>query len=291
MVILRKPPWIRSKISHSRHSVHIAEVLDKYGLHTVCQKAACPNKGACWSENDITFLILGPHCTRNCRFCHVEDAVCLQQPAPDEPEKIARAIQALGLRYAVITSVTRDDLPDQGSRHFVQTVRAIKQRCSISVELLIPDFDGKEDLIQPVAHSGAEVIGHNMETVERLYNTARPQAAYAISLQTLELLKRAAPEFAVKSSLMVGLGETKAEIIQTAKHTREAGVDIFTIGQYLQPGKAHLPVQKYYTPQEFEELAHKAKDMGFHTVLTGPFVRSSYKARECYEEYKGKFEV
>jgi lipoic acid synthetase len=284
----RKPDWIRSKMTVSENSRHISHILEKYGLYTVCQEAACPNKHQCWDQNDVTFLIMGDICTRNCHFCNVKDQKIPEKIDSKEPEKIATAVNALGIDYIVITSVTRDDLIDFGSSHFARTVFLIKKSKSISVEVLIPDFHAKEDLLQNVILSGPEVIGHNMETVERLYKTIRPSSCYYTTMKVLNILKKQSFHTAIKTSLMVGLGETEKEIFQAASHAKEAGVDIFYIGQYLQPSKKHVPVNRYYSPKEFQELAVQINALGFTAVLAAPMVRSSFKAKESYLQHINK---
>ncbi|MBN1522170.1 MAG: lipoyl synthase [Candidatus Aureabacteria bacterium] len=285
MESIRKPFWIRSRVSASKPYQQVSQILKKQNLHTVCEEAMCPNKCSCWEKKDVTFLIMGTRCTRNCRFCNVEEG-----PAPEildesEPEKIAKALKALATDYAVITSVTRDDLADSGCSHFVQTTRMIKKSCGVPVELLIPDFQAKEPLLKAVMDAGPSVIGHNIETVERLYPSIRPASSYKKTLDVLRCLRRSAGGIPVKSALMVGLGESKQEIIETAQKAREAGVDIFYIGQYLQPSRKHVPVDRYYAPEEFQELSSALKDMDFSVVLAGPFIRSSYQAKESFLKY------
>jgi len=282
----RKPSWIRSSFSLSQNALRVSEKIKKLGLHTVCCEAACPNKGTCWNNNEITFLIMGRNCTRNCKFCNVEESKIPEALDPNEPEKIAEVLNELGTGYAVITSVTRDDLHDFGSSHFVQTVQTIKDKCNIHIELLIPDLKGNRDALTLLMEANVDVIGHNLETVESLYKKVRPLASYEISLSVLRFLKSKGSNFAVKSSLMIGLGETLEEILDTAREAYSCGVDIFYIGQYLQPGQHHVPVEKYYTPLEFEHIAELLEKIGFSAVLAGPLVRSSYKAKESYEKYK-----
>lgn len=286
--ILKKPFWIRSKITVSENFRRISHIVQKYGIYTVCQEAACPNKHQCWDQNDVTFLIMGDTCTRNCHFCNVEDQKNPGKVDPKEPEKIAKAVEALGIDYIVITSVTRDDLPDFGSSHFASTVSWIKKNKNVSVEVLIPDFHAKEDLVQKIILSGPEVIGHNMETVERLYKTIRPSSSYSATMKVLNILKKHRKNTAIKTSLMVGLGETEKEILREASRAKDAGIEILYLGQYLRPSKKHIPVNRYYSPQEFQDLGKEIKMLGFSAVLAGPLVRSSYKAKESYLRYRKK---
>lgn len=282
----RKPIWIRSQLAAGTAAAAVSLAVEKYGLNTVCREAACPNKGECWKKNEVTFLILGRSCTRNCRFCNVEEARTTPAVSAGEPARIAKALRELGIGYAVITSVTRDDLPDQGSGHFAKTTREIKKRTSALVELLIPDFRGRKELIRRVLCSRPDVIGHNVETVERLYRKIRPGSSYKTSLVTLATLKKESADIAVKTSLMAGLGETEEELLEAAAQAKEAGADIFYLGQYLQPGPRHCPVNRFYSPGEFRDLGRKIKDLGFSVVLSGPLVRSSYKARESFDEWR-----
>jgi lipoyl synthase len=282
----RKPFWIRSQLAAGTAATAVSRAVEKYGLNTVCREAACPNKGECWKKNEVTFLIMGRSCTRNCRFCNVEEARTPPAVSAGEPAKIAKALMELGISYAVITSVTRDDLPDQGSGHFAKTTREIKKKTSALVELLIPDFRGRKELIARVVDSRPEVIGHNMETVERLYRKIRPGSSYKTSLATLATLKKESGNIAIKTSLMAGLGEKREELLEAAAQAKEAGVDIFYLGQYLQPGPKHSPVKKYYHPEEFRDLGKKIKNLGFSVVLSDPLVRSSYRARESFWKWK-----
>lgn len=267
-----KPYWLRRNLSYSRDFFITKQLLRKFNLNTVCEEAACPNIGECWSRKEATFIILGKNCTRNCRFCNVNH----NSPEPldeEEPLRIAQAVKDLALDYVTVTSVTRDDLADGGSGHFIETPKAIKRLCpNTVVEILIPDIEVNEELF-----AVAEVIGHNIETIERLYPVLRPQADYRKSLNVLKRSKGL-----VKSAIMLGLGEEWDEIIQTLKDLKEAGVSIIHIGQYLRPSRRHFPVVKYYTPQEFEDIGRIAMDLGFKAVRSGPLVRSSYRAKESY---------
>jgi lipoyl synthase len=290
MTKLRKPSWIRSRTLAAGSPTPLPDVLRELRLNTVCREAACPNRGRCWEKSEVTFLILGRACTRSCRFCNVEACAAPEPPDPSETENVARAVERLGCDYTVITSVTRDDLTDGGCAHFLRTVAAVKDRSRSAVELLIPDFGGRGDLVAQMARSRAEVIGHNLEIPERLYAALRPKSSYARSLKVLESLKNTDSGIAVKTALMVGLGETQEEILTTARDAVNTGVDIFYLGQYLQPSLRHAPVLRYYTPKEFEELGDQVRQLGFGAVLASPLVRSSYRAKESYEEHKLKIQ-
>ena len=276
------PPWIRVRLSQGPNYNEVRGLLAGLDLHTVCQEAHCPNMGECFESRTATFLILGPVCSRNCRFCAVEGGRPLP-PDPDEPERVAEAVRALGLRYAVVTSVTRDDLPDGGAGHFARTIQAIRRespRCGI--EVLIPDFGGTARALETVLKAGPDVLNHNVETVPRLYPLVRPQADYR---RSLELLRRA-KEFGgalTKSGLMVGVGEEWEELVEVMADLRQAGCDLLTIGQYLRPSKEHLPIVRYYTPQEFGKLSEEGRALGFSHVEAGPLVRSSYHASKQLE--------
>jgi lipoic acid synthetase len=278
-----KPRWLRRRLPSGPEYEQVRDLIKKGRLHTVCQEAACPNQFECFSNHTATFLIMGDRCTRNCRFCNVETGT---RPAPldsDEPARVAEAVEQLGLHYVVITSVTRDDLPDGGAGHFAATIHEIRKRRPDSViEVLIPDFLGDAAALRTVLDAGPDVLNHNIETVARLYPQVRPQAVYRRSLALLEAVSRHRPAIPPKSGLMVGLGETLQEIRQTLTDLRQSGCRFLTIGQYLQPTLDHLPVRRYVTPEEFEELGDVARGMGFEAVASGPFVRSSYHAREMY---------
>ncbi len=249
-------------------------------LHTVCEEALCPNMAECWGSGTATFLILGDTCTRNCGFC----AVRTGRPSPDslddrEPHEVAVAVAAMGLRHVVITSVTRDDLKDGGAVRFGQTIRNVRARAPrCTVEVLVPDFRGDPDALRKVVDARPDIFGHNIETVERLYGLVRPEADYGRSLDLLRNVKALLSQIPTKSGLMVGLGETRKELLRAMADLREAGCDILTIGQYLSPSSRHLPVVRYYTPEEFEELKESGKARGFAWVEAGPLVRSSYRA-------------
>ena len=259
------------------------ELIGKDRLHTVCQEAKCPNMWECFSQQTATFLIMGSRCTRNCRFCSVAQGPA-EPPDPAEPGRIAAAVKQMGLSYIVITSVTRDDLADGGAVFFAETIQAVhRQIPSARVEVLIPDFQGNAQALQTVLNAHPDVLNHNIETVPRLYPIVRPQALYQRSLQLLSRVQKYDNCLPIKSGLMLGLGEHSAEIRSTLKDLFDAGCRILTIGQYLQPSKAHLPVKRFIPPAEFENWKSTALEMGFCEVASGPFVRSSYHAKELYQ--------
>lgn len=276
----RHPAWIRARAPAGKAFEEVRSLVESAGLHTVCQSARCPNIGECWRERTATFMILGGVCTRNCRFC----AVSHGSAGPvdlDEPRRVADAMARLGLRHAVITSVTRDDLPDGGAAVFAETIRLIHSRLpGCSVEVLIPDFQGSRDSLGAVLEARPEILNHNIETVERLYPAVRPQADYARSVALLRDAKVMRPDIRTKSGLMVGLGESRDELVAAMSDLRSAGCDILTIGQYLAPSHNHAAIERYYTPEEFDELRSVGLGMGFGYVESGPMVRSSYHAAE-----------
>lgn len=276
---LRKPEWIRIDARSNGNVQQVKKQLRELKLHTVCEEASCPNLAECFSHKTATLMIMGAICTRRCPFCDVAHG----RPMPldqDEPKNVASTIKQLGLKYVVITSVDRDDLRDGGASHFAEVVkeaRAISD--TLKVEILVPDFRGKVDLaLEKLSQQIPDVLNHNMETVPRLYESVRPGADYHGSLNLLYQFKRLHPEVDTKSGLMVGLGETKEEIIQVMKDLRANDVDMLTIGQYLQPSKYHLAVERYVTPQEFKEYETIGYELGFKNVASGPMVRSSYHA-------------
>jgi lipoyl synthase len=274
----RLPPWLKIRLKTSENSAKVRGLVDINKLHTVCESAACPNRTECWNTGTATFMILGNVCTRNCGFCNVPKGLP-EGLDRDEPNRIARAISALNLRYAVITSVTRDDLPDGGAEIFADTIRAIRDASpGCRVEVLIPDFQGSETSLRKVLDAGPDVLNHNLETVPSLYSRVRPQANYE---RSLEVLTHARDLGAIsKTGLMLGLGEGIDEIMSVLHDVRQAGCSIVTFGQYLQPGKRHLPVKKYYHPDEFGDLRERALSIGFSHVVAGPLVRSSYHAEK-----------
>ncbi len=280
-----KPGWIKAEApGESEPEVKVGEILSELGLNTVCREADCPNQGECWSEGTATFMILGRKCTRNCRFCDVETGNPAGEVNRNEPEQLKRGVKRLGLDYVVLTSVDRDDLKDGGAGVFRTAIEKIKQLSSPPlVEGLIPDFSGELSSLEKICESGVDVVGHNVETVERLTPEVRDRrAGYDQSLFVLEALKDLGPDLVTKSSIMLGLGEEKEEVIETLDDLRRAEVDIVTLGQYLRPTKEQLPVERFWEISEFEELKRRGEEMGFSGVVSGPFVRSSYRARETY---------
>ena len=279
------PEWLR-KPWPARYETRTQEILAALKLTTVCQSAECPNLGECWNRGAATFMILGESCTRACNFCAVKTGrgEPLEQLA-DEPERVAQATQALGLRHVVVTSVARDDLPDEGAEHFARVIRALKERCGpeLVVEVLVPDFHAREECLLTVAQARPDVFNHNLETIERLHSPVRPQGNYRRSLDVLRAIERLAPNLTTKSGLMVGLGEQQAEVRGTLDDLRAAGCDILTIGQYLRPSPHHLPVAEYVHPEVFKAYERYALGIGFKAAACGPFVRSSYQAEQVLE--------
>jgi len=275
----RLPEWLKRPIPAVGGMSFTRSLVSELGLETVCESAKCPNRSECWTRRTATFMILGDVCTRPCGFCAV-DRGHPEAVAIDEPERLAEACHRLGLRHVVITSVTRDDLPDGGALHFRRCVLAVRQRTGATIEVLTPDFDGRTDAIDVVLESRPEVFNHNMETVARLQQHVRRKSQYAVSLAVLEHAKRAGAASGVrtKSGLMLGLGETIDELFETLADLRSIGCDFLTLGQYLQPSLRHLPVVRYVPPEEFDELGRLALKLGFADVASGPFVRSSYHA-------------
>lgn len=277
-----KPKWLRVKLPTGKKYTELRGLVDKYELHTICTSGSCPNMGECWGEGTATFMILGNICTRSCGFCGV------QTGRPDtvdwaEPEKVARSIKIMSIKHAVITSVDRDDLPDQGTIIWTETVKAIRRmNPNTTLETLIPDFQGREDLLDRIVKVAPEVVSHNMETVRRLTREVRIQAKYDRSLEALKYLKEQGVH-RTKSGLMLGLGETEEEVIASMEDLRNAKVDIITLGQYLQPSKKHLPVADFITPEQFKKYDVLGKKMGFRHVESGALVRSSYKAHKHIE--------
>jgi lipoic acid synthetase len=279
----QKPNWLKRTLPTGPVYEEVRAMLKKSQLHTVCQEAKCPNAWECFSRRTATFLIMGPSCTRNCRFCSVAHNPP-EPPDPLEPVRVAEAAQRLQLSYVVITSVTRDDLADGGASVFVESIQEIRKRMPRSlVEVLIPDFQGNKDAIQTVVEARPDVLNHNLETVPRLYPLVRPQASYRRSLDLLERSKQCDPTIPTKSGLMLGLGELPEEVNETVQDLHDAGCSILTLGQYLQPSKEHLPVERFIDPEEFDSWKETALNMGFSEVASGPFVRSSYNAKEHYE--------
>ena len=275
----RKPPWIRVRAPAGPGVSRVKRLLREQGLHSVCEEASCPNLGECFSHGTATFMIMGDLCTRRCPFCDVAHG--RPKPLdPDEPAHLAEAIGVLGLRYVVITSVDRDDLRDGGAGHFANCVRAVRRKSpGTRIEILVPDFRGRMDVaLERLAEAPPDVFNHNLETVPRLYRKARPGSDYEWSLTLLERFKAEHPGVPTKSGLMVGLGETYEEIVAVMRDLRRHRCEMLTIGQYLQPSRHHLAVERYWEPVEFEALAEEARALGFDNVASGPLVRSSYHA-------------
>ncbi|MBN1561312.1 lipoyl synthase [candidate division KSB1 bacterium] len=276
----RKPDWLKAKLPGGAEFIKVKNLVAAGSLHTVCESARCPNIGECWRRQTATFMLMGDTCTRNCRFCAVPGGPVAPLDA-EEPLRIARAVKKLGLSYAVITSVTRDDLADGGAGHFARTVREIRSLCpACRVEVLIPDLKGSQQALKTVLEAAPDVLNHNVETVPRLYKQARPQADYQRSLNVL--IQARALGARTKSGLMVGLGERFDEVLQVMNDLHRHSCSMLTIGQYLQPSKEHLPVDRYVSLQEFAELKRIALDMGFAHVEAGPLVRSSYHADQQF---------
>lgn len=285
---LRKPEWIKTRIPSGESYANVARAKSMSGLATVCEEARCPNKWECWKNGTATFMLMGDTCTRSCRFCSVKSA---KNPGPldrEEPAKLAETIKSLKLKYAVLTTVDRDDIPDFGAAHIISCVKAIREQVpEIIIELLIPDFQGNLDAINAIADCDAEVIGHNLECTENLTRTIRdPRASYAQSLFVLKSLAAHNSKIITKSSLMLGFGESETDVIKTMHDIKDTGVKILTLGQYLQPGKHNYPVQAYIHPDKFDWYKEKGLEMGFEYIASGPLVRSSYLAAEHYLELK-----
>lgn len=280
----RLPPWLKRPVPFGDGLAKTRKLMQGLRLTTVCAEAHCPNLTECWSRGTATFMILGDRCTRRCGFC----AVNTQKPLPvehDEPERLAEASEHLGLRHVVITSVARDDLPDEGAGHFAACIQAVRTRTpQVTIEVLTPDFHGRRDLIDIVTQAAPEVFNHNLETVARLQKRARPAARYQRSLDVIRTAKELNPRMMTKSGIMLGLGETETEIGQALQDLRSAGCDILTVGQYLRPSPDHLDVERFYTPEEFSQIGEMAEGLGFEAVASGPFVRSSYFAETLFAE-------
>ncbi|MCB0340614.1 MAG: lipoyl synthase [Bdellovibrionales bacterium] len=279
-----KPQWLKVKAPAGENYLNIKDLLKSLNLATVCQEARCPNMGECWGGGTATFMLMGEVCTRGCRFCSVKTGNPKGAIDPDEPQKVGYAISQMSLDYVVLTSVDRDDLPDEGADHFARTVEVIKaNNPSMLVEVLTPDFKGNEAFIGRIVDAQPDVFAHNVETVERLQKRVRdPRAGYSQSLRVLEYVKEKDPTRFTKTSLMLGLGETEDEIMAALQDLRNVGCDVVTFGQYLQPTKLKLKVEKFYTPDEFKYWQRVAEGMGFLYVASGPLVRSSYRAGEFF---------
>lgn len=280
--MIPKPEWL--KVPYNEDAVNaVAEMMQELSLNTVCKEASCPNLGECYKKQTATFMILGSHCTRNCRFCNVSCAKP-DELDPDEPQHVAEAVQKLKLRHVVVTSVTRDDLADGGAEHFAKTIRAIKAMTpEVTVEVLTPDLKGDTAALDTVLEAGPDVFNHNMETVRELYSLVRPQAIYERSLGVLAYVKNKAPELFTKTGFMVGLGETEEQIFTLMDDILATGCDLLTIGQYLRPSPEHAELKRYATPEEFEHYKRVALDKGFKHVASTPLARSSYQAYEALQ--------
>ncbi|HYO77281.1 MAG TPA: lipoyl synthase [Thermoanaerobaculia bacterium] len=278
-----RPEWLKIRVPGDLQQLPVSKLINDLALNTVCQEARCPNIFECWNAGTATFMILGEICTRRCTFCAVGRGNPLLADA-DEPRRVAEAVEKMKVKHAVITMVNRDDMPDGGADHVARTVTAVRERTGAAVEVLISDLDGNRQALRMVMSSRPEVLAHNVETVPRLYAQVRPVAKYQ---RSLDILRWAAEERAegilTKSSVMLGLGETEEEVLAVARDLREAGVDIFTMGQYLAPSEKNHPVRRYYTPAEFEDLGRRARELGFHHVESAPLVRSSYMAHRAVE--------
>jgi lipoic acid synthetase len=276
-----RPEWLRIRVPGDLASLPVSRLLNDLALNTVCQEARCPNIFECWNAGTATFMVLGEICTRRCTFCAVGRGAPLAADA-DEPRRVAEAVEKMGVRHAVITMVNRDDMQDGGAEHVARTVAAVRERTGAAVEVLISDLEGNRDALRVVMSAHPEVLAHNIETIPRLYPAVRPVAKYQ---RSLDLLRWAHDDksngMRTKSSLMLGLGETEDEILDVARDLRAAGVDIFTMGQYLAPSEKNHPVRRYYTPDEFADLGRQARELGFHHVESAPLVRSSYMAHRA----------
>lgn len=283
--VSRKPGWLKIRPAAGSTASTVRHSLEEHSLHTVCEEAHCPNKAECWSSGTATFMILGDVCTRSCRFCNVTSG-SPSALAADEPRNVARAAKEMDLTYVVLTSVDRDDLADLGAGHFAECIRALK-KANLRVEALVPDFQGKKECITTVVAAKPDVLGHNLETVKRLTPLVRDRrAGYGQSLEVLRYAKSLDSAMRTKSSLLLGLGETEQEILEAMADLRSAGVDILVLGQYLQPGRRHLPVERYLPPEEFESLRRKALELGFTACVAGPLARTSYKAAEIFSRIR-----
>lgn len=283
MDISKKPDWLKIRLKHDYSLGSVNTILKKYSLNTVCEEANCPNRLECFSKKTATFMILGSECSRSCKFCNVSHGR-LEKVDPMEPVNIASAVKELDLKHVVITSVTRDDLPDGGADHFAKVINAIKALDKdIVIEVLIPDFQGYEKALKKVVDAKPEIINHNIETIQRLYEEVRPEAIYTRSLKLLENVKLMNKNIYTKSGIMVGLGEDNKEVIQVLKDLRGVQCDYLTIGQYLAPSKEHYPIKEYVHPTVFKKYKEEALKLGFSSVASNPLVRSSYNASEMYD--------
>lgn len=275
----RLPEWLRRQIPEAGGMYATKALIGELRLETICESGKCPNRSECWTRKTATFMVLGETCTRPCGFCSVPRGKP-EEVAEDEPERLAEACARLGLKHVVITSVTRDDLPDGGAEHFRRCIVAVRERTGATIEVLVPDFEASHEAIDTVLSASPEVFNHNMETVARLQRHVRRKSQYAVSLEVLRYAKQVRPDIRTKTGLMLGLGETTEEIFETLADLRAIECDLLTMGQYLQPSMRHLPVERYLPPSEFDELGRMARKLGFLEVASGPFVRSSYHADE-----------
>ena len=286
--VLKKPQWLKIRLQSNEESAEVERIVREHSLHTICSSGLCPNKAECWRRRTATFMILGDICTRGCRFCATKTGIPLA-PDASEPEKVAESVRLMGLRHVVVTSVTRDDLPDGGAQHWAATVEAIRRKNpDATIELLIPDLDARADLIEIVAASKPDIIGHNIETVERLTPLVRARAKYRTSMRALEIIS--ASGAVSKSGLLVRLGASDDEVLQTLRDLRDVGVEIVTLGQYLRPSLEHYPVAAYITPEKFEWYRTQALEMGFSYCASAPMVRSSYLADAALESVRKRRE-
>jgi lipoic acid synthetase len=281
---MQKPEWFRIRYIDNKESRHVDSLMKNLNLHSVCQSAHCPNRSECWAHGTASFMVMGEFCTRGCRFCAVRTLARPPPLDPEEPENLAKAIASLNLKYVVITSVDRDDLEDYGAGHFAACVEAVRRKNpELGIEALIPDFNGERSSLETVAAARPDVISHNLETVERLSPEIRDKRAdYRQSLNILNIIKDINSNIITKSGIMVGLGEKPEEVQQAMKDLRRVGVELFTIGQYLSPSKAHYPVKEYVAPEMFKEYEKIGYKLGFRHVASGPLVRSSYRAGEAF---------
>jgi len=293
-MIVAKPDWLRKRLPTGEITKRIEENLLRNNLHTICQEGCCPNQGECFAKGVAAFLIMGNVCTRNCRFCAVTSGK-LTPLDSGEPERLADEINDMGIRFAVVTSVTRDDLLDGGAKHFVEVIHSIREKCpEVGIEVLIPDFNGLPSALRSIVDTGPEVINHNVETVPRLYDEIRPQANYDQSVGVIRMIREMDECMVTKSGIMLGLGETTEEVIMVMADLIRAGCDILTIGQYLCPSENHYPVAEYVKPEKFDEYKKIGMEMGFRDIAAGPFIRSSYQAFDSYirtkETYKSSMD-
>ena len=282
--MLRKPEWLRTKIGHYKNLSTVENTLKDLHLNTVCDEANCPNRSECFSNKTATFMILGSRCSRNCRFCDVAFGK-MKAVDPEEAKHVAEAVESLGLKHVVITSVTRDDLADGGAFQFVNVIDAIHEsHTNVSIEVLIPDLQGNQSALNTIVAAKPEIINHNIETISRLYDDIRPSAIYERSLEVLSNVKKMDESIYTKSGLMVGLGEKESEVVQVMKDLRAVDCDFLTIGQYLQPSKEHYPVKEYIHPDLFKKYEKIGLELGFKAVASGPLIRSSYDALEMFKK-------